>query len=141
MINRLLSVSAAHSATQDGIRSMFLTANFLLAMSLLVFVFFICVRMITNTKKAGYVTAGLVACIITYRIIWGGGMPAVLFTNSMAGIAGILCCITSIAGIFRGLVDEEMAEEYVHRRPYWIGLLMLLYGGFLLTAFGLGAAV
>ncbi len=138
MINRLLSVSAAHSATQDGIRSIFLTANFLFAMSLLLFVFFICVRMVTNTKNAGCVTAGLVGCIFAYRMILGGGMPAGLFANSFIGIAGILCCIASVIGIFRGLLDEEMFEEYVHGRLYWCGMLLLLYGGFVQIAIGIG---
>lgn len=139
MINRLLSASAAHNATQDGIRSLFLTANFLFAMSLLVFVFFICTRMLSNTKTAGYVTVGLVGCIFAYRLVVGGGLPSALFVNSAAGIVGILCCIAAVAGIFRGLCDEEVAEEYVHRRIYWIGFLLLLYAGFLLVAIGMGA--
>ena len=141
MINRLLSASAAHNATQDGIRSLFLTANFLLAMSLLVFVFFICARMLSNTKIAGYATSILLGCITAYRLVAGEGMPATLFANSAAGIAGVLCCLAAVAGIFRGLMDEELAEAYVHRRLYWICLLLLLYGGFLLISIGVGTTV
>lgn len=141
MINRLLSASAAHNATQDGISSLFLTANFLFAMSLLVFVFFICARMLSNTKTAGYVTVGLLGCITAYRLVAGDGLPSTLFANSAAGIAGVLCCLAAVAGIFRGLMDEEQAEAYVHRRLYWICLLLLLYGGFLLISIGVGATV
>lgn len=141
MINRILSALAVNNTTQDGIRSLFLTANFLFAMSLLLFVFFICARMLSNTKTAGYVTAGLIGCIAAYRLVTGSRLPSALYVNSAAGIAGIFCCLASVAGIFRGLLDEEIAEEYVHRRLYWISLLLLLYGGFLLTAFGLGAGM
>ena len=110
-------------------------------MSLLVFVFFICARMLSNTKIAGYTTSILLGCITAYRLVAGDGLPATLFANSAAGIAGVLCCLAAVAGIFRGLMDEEQAEAYVHRRLYWICLLLLLYGGFLLISIGVGATV
>mgnify|MGYP006872984223 CR=1 FL=1 len=140
MINRLLSASSAHNATPDGIRAVFLTANFLFAMGVLVFVFFICVRMLSNTKTAGYATAGLIGCIFAYRLIWGGGMPSVLFENSIVGSIGTFCGLAAIAGIFRGLSEEEQAEEYIHGRLYWIGLLLLLYGSIILITLGMGTA-
>ncbi|MBQ8918601.1 MAG: hypothetical protein IJ056_00625 [Acidaminococcaceae bacterium] len=139
MINRLLSVSGG--TAQAGMRAVFLTANFLFAISLLVFVFFICVRMVSSTKRAGYITAGLTGCIFIYRMVWGGGIPPVLFVNHIEGCAGIFCCLAAIVGIFKGLLDEEGAEEYIHGRPYWCSLLLLLYGGFLLISIGTGAAM
>ena len=141
MINRLLSASVAHNSAQDGMHALFLMANFLFAMSLLVFVFFICARMLSNTKTAGYATAILLGCITAYRWVAEDGLPATLFTNSAAGIAGVLCCLAAVAGIFRGLYDEELSEEYVHGRLYWIALLLLLYGGFLLISIGVGTTV
>ncbi len=114
-----------------GIRADFISANFMLAIVLLVFVGFFCVRMLTSTKTACCVTVALVLCIMFYlQITDGTVMPIVKkIEGDPLRAVGAVCCIVSAVAVAKGLADEENAEQYMHGRGYWLACIAVLYLG------------
>ena len=114
-----------------GIRADFISANFMLAIVILVFVGFFCVRMLSNTKMASCLTAGIFLCVMLYLQITDGTVVPIV--KKIAGdplrAVGAVCCIVSAIAVAKGLTDEETAEKYVHGRGYWLTCIAVLYFG------------
>ena len=118
----------------NGIRADIISANFMLAIVILVFVGFFCIRMLSNTKTACVITATIFLCLLLYlQIRFEIILPAIkAITNSIQRIVGAVCCVLSAIAVVKGLADEENSEQYVHRRAYWCACIALLYFGLFL---------
>ena len=119
-----------------GIRADLIYANYIIACLLPLFVIFLCIRMVSSTKKAGAVTILLTSVFVLFHreemipafrnFIHSimSGFPAILGT--FLGCAGAI-------GLFKGLYDEEQSEDYVHKRAYWYGIITMIYVGIVLV--------
>ena len=124
-----------------GIRADLIYANYIIACLLPLFVIFLCIRMLSSTKKAGALTILLMVIFVLFHreeII-----PA--FSNFIHSITfgplAILGTILGCAGAFglsKGLYDEEQSEGYVHKRVYWYGIIAMMYVGIVLMCHGSG---
>ena len=123
----------------DGIRADFISANFMLAIVILVFVGFFCIRMLSNTKTACIITAMIFICALLYlQIRFEIILPVIkAIANSVQRMVGTVCCILSAIAVVKGLTDEEKSEQYVHRRAYWCACIALLYFGLFLIGAGM----
>ena len=123
----------------DGIRADFISANFMLAIVILVFVGFFCIRMLSNTKTACIITAMIFICALLYlQIRFEIILPVIkAIANSIQRMVGTVCCILSTIAVVKGLADEEKSEQYVHRRAYWCACIALLYFGLFLIGAGM----
>ena len=123
----------------DGIRADFISANFMLAIVILVFVGFFCIRMLSNTKTACIITAMIFICALLYlQIRFEIILPVIkAIANSVQRMVGTVCCILSAIAVVKGLADEEKSEQYVHRRAYWCACIALLYFGLFLIGAGM----
>ena len=123
----------------NGIRADFISANFMLAIVILVFVGFFCIRMLSNTKTACVISATVFICILFYlQIRFEIILPVIkAITNSIQRIFGAVCCVLSAIAVVKGLADEEKSEQYVHRRAYWCACIVMLYFGLFLIGAGM----
>ena len=123
----------------DGIRADFISANFMLAIVILVFVGFFCIRMLSDTKTACIITAMIFICALLYlQIRFEIILPVIkAIANSVQRMVGTVCCILSAIAVVKGLTDEEKSEQYVHRRAYWCACIALLYFGLFLIGAGM----
>ena len=139
MISQMLGSLIGHSEMANGIRADLISANFMLAIVILVFVGFFCIRMLSNTKTACVITATIFLCVLLYlQIRFEIILPAIkAITNSIQRIVGAVCCVLSAIAAVKGLADEENSEQYVHRRAYWCACIALLYFGLFLIGAGM----
>ena len=139
MISQMLGSIIGHSEMADSIRADLISANFMLAIVILVFVGFVCIRMLSNTKTACIITATIFLCVLLYlQIRFEIILPAIkAITNSIQRIVGAVCCVLSAIAVVKGLADEENSEQYVHRRAYWCACIALLYFGLFLIGAGM----
>ena len=139
MISQMLGSLIGHSEMVNGIRADLISANFMLAIVILVFVGFFCIRMLSNTKTACIITATIFICVLLYlQIRFEIIMPVLkAITNSIQRVVGALCCVLSAVAVVKGLADEENSEQYVHRRAYWCACIALLYFGLFLIGAGM----
>ena len=123
----------------NGIRADLISANFMLAILILVFVGFFCIRMLSNTKTACIITAMIFICALLYlQIRFEIILPVIkAIANSVQRMVGTVCCILSAIAVVKGLTDEEKSEQYVHRRAYWCACIALLYFGLFLIGAGM----
>ncbi|MBQ9573131.1 MAG: hypothetical protein IJR22_07065 [Acidaminococcaceae bacterium] len=128
-----------HSVISSGLRADLISANFLLALVLLVFVGFFCIRMLSNTKTACCLTVGIFFIVLFYLQLTLDAVLPVLkaIANDALRIIGAVCCILSVIAVVKGLADEEKSEQYVHRRAYWCACIVLLYFGLFLIGAGM----
>ena len=126
------------STEVTGIRADLIYTNYVIACLLPLFVIFLCIRMVSNTKKAGVLTlllSGVFAAWHREEI-----KPAVIsFIHSIASnpaaAAGVMLACLGACGLFKGLHDEEQSEQYVHRRVYWYGIIAMMYMGIFLAIY------
>ena len=139
MISQMLGSLIGHNEMANGIRADLISANFMLAIVILVFVGFFCIRMLSNTKTACVITATIFLCVLLYLQIRFEIILPVLkaITNSIQRIVGALFCALSAIAVVKGLADEENSEQYVHRRAYWCACIALLYFGLFLIGAGM----
>ena len=123
----------------DSIRADLISANFMLAIVILVFVGFFCIRMLSNTKTACIITAAIFLCVLLYlQIRFEIILPVIkAITNSIQRIGGTVYCVLSAIAVVKGLADEEKSEQYVHRRTYWCACIVMLYVGLFLIGAGM----
>ncbi|MBR4908551.1 MAG: hypothetical protein IKZ43_06040 [Acidaminococcaceae bacterium] len=123
----------------NGIRADLISANFMLAIVILVFVGFFCIRMLSNTKTACILTVTIFICVLLYlQIRFEIILPVIkAIINSIQRIVGVACCVLSAIAVVKGLADEEKSEQYVHRRAYWCACIVLLYFGLFLIGAGM----
>jgi sugar phosphate permease len=124
-----------------GIRADFIYANYIIACMLPLFVIFLCIRMVSNTKKAGAFTVLLTGLFVLFH--WEEMQPAFIsIVKSIAvsplAIFGVVLGCTGVVGLLKGLYDEEQSEEYVHKRQYWNGIIAIMYLGIVLVCHGSG---
>ena len=120
------------STEVTGIRADLIYTNYVIACLLPLFVIFLCIRMVSSTKKAGVLTfllSGVFAAWHREEI-----QPAVIsFIHSVASnppsAAGVILACLGACGLLKGLYDEEQSEQYVHRRIYWYGIIGMIYMG------------
>ena len=127
-----------------GIRADLIYANYIIACLLPLFVIFLCIRMVSSTKKAGALTVLLTVIFVLFHR--EEMMPA--FSNFIDGItSGPLAILGTILGcagafgLFKGLYDEEQSEDYVHKRAYWYGIIAMMYVGIVLACHGSGGEI
>ena len=139
MISQMLGSLIGHSEMADSIRADLISANFMLAIVILVFVGFFCIRMLSNTKMACVITATIFLCVLLYlQIRFEIILPVIkAIANSIQRMVGTVCCILSAIAVVKGLTDEEKSEQYVHRRAYWCACIALLYFGLFLIGAGM----
>ena len=101
----------------------------MLAIVILVFVGFFCIRMLSNTKTACILTVTIFICLLFFlQIRFEVILPVIkAITKSIQRIVGAACCVLSAIAVVKGLADEENSEQYVHRRAYWCACIALLY--------------
>ncbi len=122
-----------------GIRADFIYANYIIACLLPLFVIFLCIRMVSNTKKAGVLTFLLIGVFAAFH--WKEMYPAVISLSDniaaspLAILGTVLACLGG-CGLCKGLYDEEQSEEYVHKRIYWYGIIATMYLGIFLACHG-----
>ena len=123
----------------NGIRADLISANFMLAIVILVFVGFFCIRMLSDTKTACIITAAILLCVLLYLQIRFEIILSVIkaITNGLQRIVGAICCVLSAIAVVKGLSDEEKSEQYVHRRAYWCACIVMLYFGLFLIGAGM----
>ena len=119
-----------------GIRADLVYANYIIACMLPLFVIFLCIRMVSNTKKAGALTILLTGAFVLFHR--EEMQPAFIsFINSIAAsplaILGVVLGCAGAVGLLKGLYDEEQSEEYVHKRKYWYGIIVIMYVGIVLA--------
>ena len=124
-----------------GIRADFIYANYIIACVLPLFVIFLCIRMVSNTKKAGAFTILLTGLFVMFH--WEEMRPAFIsiiksIAVSPLAIFGVVLGCTGFVGLIKGLYDEEQSEEYVHKRQYWNGIIVIMYLGIVLACHGSG---
>ena len=122
-----------------GIRADFIYTNYIIACLLPLFVIFLCIRMVSSTKKAGVLTILLVGVFTSFH--WKETYPAVMsLINSIASsplaILGVVLGLIGALGLCKGLYDEEQSEEYVHKRKYWYGIIAIIYLGIFMACHG-----
>ena len=139
MISQMLGSLIGHSEMADGIRADFISANFMLAIVLLIFVGFFCIRMLSSTKTACIITVTVILCVLSYlQIKYEIILPVLMaVTKGIHRMAGAACCILSSITVVKGLADEEKSERYVHRRRYWCASIVLFYFGLFLIGAGM----
>jgi len=138
MIGQMLGSMVGRSEMADGIRADLISANFMFAIVLLVFVGFFCIRMLSNTKTACTLTVTVFLCVLLYLQLRFDILPLVkAMTNSFQRIAGTICCVFSAMAVVKGLADEEKSEQYVHRKGYWWMCVAVLYFGLFLVGAGM----
>ena len=139
MIGQMLGSMIGRSEMADGIRADLISANFMFAIVLLVFVGFFCIRMLSNTKTACTLTVTVFLCVLLYlQIRFDIILPLVkAITNSFQRITGTACCVFSSIAVVKGLADEEKSEQYVHRKGYWWLCVAVLYSGLFLVGAGM----
>ena len=122
-----------------GIRADFIYANYIIACLLPLFVIFLCIRMVSSTKKAGVLTFLMTGMFSAFH--WKEMYPAVvslfdsIAASPLAIIGTVLACLGG-CGLCKGLYDEEQSEEYVHKRIYWYGIIATMYLGIFLACHG-----
>ena len=119
----------------------FIYANYIIACVLPLFVIFLCIRMVSNTKKAGAFTILLTGLFVMFH--WEEMRPAFIsiiksIAVSPLAIFGVVLGCTGFVGLIKGLYDEEQSEEYVHKRQYWNGIIVIMYLGIVLACHGSG---
>ena len=124
-----------------GIRADFIYTNYIIACVLPLFVIFLCIRMVSNTKKAGAFTILLTGLFVMFH--WEEMRPAFIsiiksIAVSPLAIFGVVLGCTGFVGLIKGLYDEEQSEEYVHKRQYWNGIIVIMYLGIVLACHGSG---
>ena len=122
-----------------GIRADLIYANYIIACLLPLFVIFLCVRMVSSTKKAGVLTFLLTSVFIAFH--WKETYPAFIsLIESVASrpmaILGVVLGYLGVCGLCKGLYDEEQSEEYVQKRTYWYGIIAITYLGIFLACHG-----
>ncbi|MBQ5345259.1 MAG: hypothetical protein J6F33_08710 [Acidaminococcaceae bacterium] len=139
MIGQMLGSMIGRSEMADGIRADLISANFMFAIVLLVFVGFFCIRMLSNTKTACTLTVTVFLCVLLYlQLRFEFILPILMaITNSFQRIAGTVCCAFSAIAVVKGLADEEKSEQYVHRKGYWWMCVAVLYFGLFLVGAGM----
>ena len=139
MISQMLGSIIGHSEMADSIRADLISANFMLAIVILVFVGFFCIRMLSNTKTACILTVTIFICVLLYlQIRFEIILPVIkAIINSIQRIVGAVCCFFSAIVMVKGLSDEEKNEQYVHRRAYWCACIAVLYFGLFLIGAGM----
>jgi len=105
------------------------------------FCHFLCIRMVSNTKKAGAFTVLLTGLFVLFH--WEEMQSAFIsIVKSIAvsplAIFGAVLGCTGVFGLLKGLYDEEQSEEYVHKRQYWNGIIAIMYLGIVLACHGSG---
>ena len=135
----MLGSMVGRSEMADGIHADLISANFMFAIVLLVFVGFFCIRMLSNTKTACTLTVTVFLCVLLYlQLRFDIILPLVkAMTNSFQRIAGTICCVFSAMAVVKGLADEEKREQYVHRKGYWWMCVAVLYFGLFLLSAGM----
>lgn len=122
-----------------GIRADLIYANYIIACLLPLFVIFLCIRMVSSTKKAGALTILLTGVFVLFHR--EEMQPAFIsiinnFTASPLALLGVVLGCAGAVGLLKGLYDEEQSEEYVHRRTYWYGIILSMYVGLVLVCHG-----
>ena len=97
--------------------------------------------MVSNTKKAGAFTILLTGLFVMFH--WEEMRPAFIsiiksIAVSPLAIFGAVLGCTGVVGLLKGLYDEEQSEEYVHKRQYWNGIIVIMYLGIVLACHGSG---
>ena len=110
----------------SGLRADLIYANYIIACLLPLFVIFLCIRMVSSTKKAGVVMLPVL----------NGFADGI--ASGPAAMLGVLLGFLGALGLFKGLYDEEQSEEYVHKRKYWYGTVAVMYAGIVLACHAVG---
>ncbi len=124
-----------------GIRADLIYANYIIACLLPLFVIFLCIRMLSSTKKAGALTVLLTVLFVLFHR--EEMLPAIRYflhsiTSGPPAILGTVLGCAGIFGLLKGLYDEEQSEDYVHKRAYWYGSIAMMYAGIVLVCHGSG---
>ena len=124
------------STEVTGIRADLIYTNYVIACLLPLFVIFLCIRMVSSTKKAGALTFLLTGVFATWHRV--EIQPAVVsiinrIASNPPSAAGVMLACLGACGLLKGLYDEEQSEQYVHSRIYWYGIVAMMYAGILLA--------
>ena len=125
----------------SGLRADLIYANYIIACLLPLFVIFLCIRMVSSTKKAGVLTVLLAAVFVLFNRdvmlpVLNGFADGI--ASGPAAMLGALLGFLGALGLFKGLYDEEQSEEYVHKRKYWYGTVAVMYAGIVLACHAVG---
>ena len=124
-----------------GIRAELIYANYIIACLLPLFVIFLCIRMVSSTKKAGALTILLAGVFVLFNreeIIPAFSNFIHSVTSGPLAILGTILGCAGAFGLLKGLYDEEQSEGYVHKRAYWYGIIAMIYVGIVLACHGSG---
>ena len=124
-----------------GIRAELIYANYIIACLLPLFVIFLCIRMVSSTKKAGALTillAGVFFFFFREEMIPAFSNFIHSVTSGPLAILGTILGCAGAFGLLKGLYDEEQSEGYVHKRAYWYGIIAMIYVGIVLACHGSG---
>ena len=124
-----------------GIRADIIYANYIIACLLPLFVIFLCIRMVSSTKKAGAVTVLLAGVFVLFNreeMIPAFSNFIHSITSGPLAILGTILGCAGAVGLLKGLYDEEQSEDYVHKRAYWYGIIAMMYVGIVLVCHGSG---
>ena len=128
---------AAASVVTDAAKADILAANVLFAVFLLIFTGFFCIRMLSNTKIATVATIAIVAVVGTHHMYQNDWhIPALSVFNAWL-VVGAACCAAAATGILLGLAHEEKSDDFVHKKIYWVSLVLLGYGGLVSISHGI----
>ncbi len=125
----------------SGLRADLIYANYIIACLLPLFVIFLCIRMVSSTKKAGALTFFLAVVFVLFNRaemlpVLNGFVDGI--TSGPAAMLGAFLGFLGALGLFKGLYDEEQSGEYVHKRRYWYGTVAVLYAGIVLACHAAG---
>ena len=125
----------------SGLRADLIYANYIIACLLPLFVIFLCIRMVSSTKKAGVLTLLLVAVFALFNRtemlpVMHGIIDGIV--SGPAAMLGAFLGFLGALGLFKGLYDEEQSGEYVHKRKYWYGTVAVMYAGIVLACHAVG---
>ncbi len=125
----------------SGLRADLIYANYIIACLLPLFVIFLCIRMVSSTKKAGVLTVLLATVFVLFNRdvmlpVLNGFIDGITF--GPAAMLGAFLGFLGALGLFKGLYDEEQSEEYVHKRKYWYATVAIMYAGIVLACHAVG---
>ena len=125
----------------SGLRADFIYANYIIACLLPLFVIFLCIRMVSSTKKAGVLSVLLTGAFALFpweeiQPVFNGVIDCI--ASGPVAVLGVFLGCLGVLGLCKGLYDEEQSEEYVHKRKYWYGTVAVMYAGIVLACHAAG---